>query len=155
MYVRPLNVSTPEGRRIEAEIIRMQDQIQVVVPFLEVVKKDNPPFAKDGVIHFPVERKNYEETIIKLEKYLEDLFLKGMADEDLHRSLRIEPKSGRVKAARLSRKARSTKRKGSPAGLHFGTRRGEPTESDRPGNSDVEVAPSSYSNFERQDQDRD
>jgi len=129
--------------------------MRIEVDFLDVVKKDDPPFAEDGVIIFTVERKDYEETIIKLEKYLEDLFLKGMADEDLHRSLRIEPKSGRVKAARLSRKARSTKRKRYSAGVHSGTRGREQAESDRPGNSDAEVASSGYSNFERQDQDRD
>lgn len=154
MYIRPLNVSTPKGQRIEAKIARWGDIMQVDLDFLDVVLKDNPPFASEGMIHFAVERIEYEETIIKLEKYLEDLFLKGMADEDLHRSLRIKPKSGRDKTARLSRKARSSKRKGYSSGLHLSTRGRESTESDRSGNSNTKVAEGSDKDSGEQDPER-
>ena len=130
-YIRPLKVSTPEGKRIEAEIIRMQDYVQVAIPFLDAVKKDDPPFAKDGVIHFPVERSKYEETIVKLEKYLESLFLKGMGDEDLHRSLGVKLKSGGVKKSRFSGKAKVPGGEGSTAGVYPGPRGDEPSKSDR------------------------
>ena len=143
MYVHPLNVCSPEGKRVDAKITQMGSLCKIEIDFLEVVKKDNPPFAKDGVISFESDSTKHQEIIFKLEKYLEDLFLKGMADEDLHRSLRIESKSRRDKAARLSRKARSSKRKGNTPSVHFGARGGEQTESDRPRDSNIEVAESS------------
>jgi len=154
MYIRPLNVSTPKGQRVEAKIARFDEVMQIQVDFLDVVKKDAPPFAEDGVINFAVDREEYEETIIKLEKYLEDLFLKGMADEDLRRSFGIELKSGRVKAARLSRKARSSKRKGYSSSVHSGSRGRESAASDRPRNSNPEVAESSDPDSGKQDSER-
>ena len=51
------------------------------VPFLEVVKKDNPPFAEKGVISFSVPQKGYAKAKKRITKYLEDLILKELKNE--------------------------------------------------------------------------
>jgi len=143
MYVHPLNVCSPEGKRVDAKVTQMGKSCLIEVDFLEVVMKDDPPFAKDGVISFKSDSTKHQEIIFKLEKYLEDLFLKGMADEDLHRSLGIEPESGGIKKSRSKGKIRRASGKGNFPSVHFGSRRGESTEGDRSGDPDIEMAESS------------
>ena len=153
-YIEPLNVCMPNGRRVEAKITQMGKNIRVQVDSLDVVKKDDASFAKDGVISFTVERVKYAETIVKLEKYLEDLFLKGMADEDLHRSLGIKSKSGRTKRTRSKGKIRRASGKGNFPSVHSGSRGGESPKSNWERNPSTKMAESSNSNSGEQDTER-
>jgi len=154
MYARVLYVSTPKGEEIKAKVARMGERMRVQVDPLGVVKKDNPPFAKDGAIDFVVPIGVYEETIIKLEKYLEDLFLKGMSDEDLHRSLRTGPNSRGDEKSHFRGKTRSSKGERYPARLHPGTRRNITAKSGRARKSNTEVAKGSDQNSGREDKER-
>jgi len=66
---KPLKVCFPAGERVTAQV--------TVVPGSRVVVQV-PKFD----IKFSVEQAKYKESLRRLEKYLEDLILKGMADED-------------------------------------------------------------------------
>ena len=95
-YSRTLKVCSPDGERIYAIITPQWDTVHVEIRFLEVVKKDNPQFAQNGVIRFSCPKDGYTETIIKLTNYLESLFLKEMnegekVDESIYSSLGIKP----------------------------------------------------------------
>lgn len=144
-YARPLKVSTPEGKRIFAKIFRNGDNVRIEVNYLDVVKKDDPPFAQNGTIRFNVPRTRYVQTIASLTKYLEDLFLKGMADEDIYSSLGAKPQPRRAKKVDTGRKVSFAKREGDSSSVHVSSRRSESSESSRRGKSDSEVAESSDS----------
>lgn len=144
-YARPLKVSTPEGERIVAKVFRYGDKVRIEINYLEVVKKDDPPFAKNGVIQINVPVKKYRDAIIALTKYLEDLFLKGMADEDTYTSLGAKPNPRRAKKLDSTRKASSSEREGGTSSVHLSPRRDESTESSRRGKSDSEMAESGNS----------
>lgn len=139
-YARALKVSTPEGKRIYAKVFRLKDDVIIEINYLEAVKKDDPPFAHNGVIKMHTSLEKYKETLNLLTKYLEDLFLKGMADEDIYTSLGAKPKSRRTKKINSGGEAKSFERKRSPSGLHVSSRRGESTESSGQGETDSEMA---------------
>lgn len=128
-YTKPLRVATPEGRRIIAFITQMDDNIRIEVPYLEVVEKDNAPFSDNGIIRFNIPRKQYAETIQILTKYIEDLFLKGMADEDIYRSLGAEPPTRRTPKPDTTRKIIDVEGKRDSSSLHISPRGSEPTKS--------------------------
>lgn len=144
-YARALKVSTPEGKRIYAKIFRSKDDIQIEINYLEVVKKDDPPFSHNGVIRMHTTIEKYKDTIKLLTKYLEDLFLKGMADEDTYRGLGAKPKSRRTKKINLGREVKSFKGERDSSSLHAGSRREKPTEGSGQGKTDSEMAESSNS----------
>lgn len=81
-YRRTLNVSTAKGKTIVANIMQNGDQINIQIPYLSEVEIDKPRFAKDGVINFNVQQSLFSSAIRILEKYLEDLFLKGLENEN-------------------------------------------------------------------------
>ena len=139
-YTHPLKVSTPEGKRIIVTIYRSANKAIIEIPFIEGVKKDDPPFACNGQISFSCEREKYAETINILERYLEDIFLKGMANEDIYSSLGVKPKRRRAKGQGTKRKITIDKRKGDSASLHDSTGREESSESPGTGNADNEMA---------------
>ena len=141
-YARALKVSTPEGKRIYAKIFRLKNDVIIEVNYLEVVKKDNPPFAHNGIIKMHTSLVKYKETLGLLTKYLEDLFLKGMADEDTYSSLGAKPKSRRTKKINSGGEAKSFKRKRSPTSLHVSSRGKESAESSGRGKADSEMAES-------------
>lgn len=139
-YARVLKVSSPDGKRIYAKIFRLKGDVIIEVNYLEVVKKDNPPFAHNGVIKMHASLIKYKETLNLLTKYLEDLFLKGMADEDTYSSLGAKPKSRRTKKINSGGEAKSFERKRSPASLHVSSRGNESTESSGRGKTDSKMA---------------
>jgi len=144
-YARPLKVSTPDGKRIYAKIFRSGDNAKIEINYLEVVKKDDPPFAHNGMITLNVPVKKYSETLAILTQYLEDLFLKGMADESIYTSLGAKPKSRRIKKSDPGGEAKIFEGERNSPSVHFSSRRDESSESSRGGQSKSEVAESSDS----------
>ncbi len=145
IYPRPLKVSTPEGKRIYAKIFRLGENIRIEINYLEEVKKDDPPFSVNGVIRMRVPIEKYKDTIKLLTKYLEDLFLKGMSDEDTYTSLGAKPKSRRSKKINTGGKIKSLERERDIPSLHSGTRRFKSPESFGGRETNLEVAKSSNS----------
>ena len=150
-YTRPLKVSHPDGTRVMAQVKRSGDQVRIVVEKLEEVKKDNPQFADDGIISITVPVSTYQNVLIKLTQYIEDLFLKGMADEDTYSSLGTKPKSRRAKKSDSKRETGSSEGEGSSSSVHTGPRRSESSEDSRRGQTDSEMAEGSDSEGGRKD----
>ena len=152
-HPRPLKVSTAEGERIVAKITSfpMKGTVRIEVPFLEEVKRDAPPFSKDGIIIMTCERKVYMETIYKVTKYLEDLFLKGMADEDIDSSTGPQSESRRIKKNDIERANGKIERKRDSPSVHSSSRRDKSTKSTRGRKSDSKVATGDDSKTERKD----
>ncbi len=140
MYIRLLKVATPEGKRIPANIHRVGKRVSIRVDYLEVVEKDNPPFAEKGIIKVSCEQPKYVETINLLTQYLEDLFLKGMSDENIHTSLGAQSKPGGAKAKDTKRKAGRSKRERGTPGIQPGAGGDEPSEGTGRGYTNPEVA---------------
>jgi alpha-glucosidase (family GH31 glycosyl hydrolase) len=149
-YQRPLKVSTPDGERVIANITSGA-LVTITVPRLDVVAKDNPLFAKDGVIRLTVKREKYQETIRVLTQYLEDLFLKGMADEDTYTSLGAKPERKRTTRKDTSREERTIEGERDTASVHVSTRRNESTESVGSRDTSTEVDKSSNSEDSTED----
>jgi len=145
IYSRTLKVSTPDGQRIIAVISRSGNKPIIEIPYLEVVKKDNPPFASNGVIRFSCEQKNYSNVIATLTQYLEDLFLKGMSNESVYTGLGVKPKSRRTKKSDLPGEIKGDSREGGSSSLHTSARRNKQTKDSRPRSADNEMAESSDS----------
>ena len=141
-YARPLKVSNPEGERIYAKVFRSGDNVRIEINYLEVVKKDDPSFAHNGVITFNVPKEKYSETIKILTQYLEDLFLKGMADESIYTSLGAKSKLRRTKKSGSAKKVGISERVGSTSSVHVGPRGDESPESSRRRKSESEMAES-------------
>ena len=144
-YARPLKVSAPDGERIYAKVFQLGDNIKIEINYLEVVKKDDPPFAHNGVITINVPRKKYSETIASLTQYLEDLFLKGMADENIYTSLGVKPKSRRTKKSDPGRETKRVEGKGDSPSVHISPRGDESSESSRGRESESKMAEGSNS----------
>ena len=144
--VRPLKVSTPEGKRIMLHSFRSGPELVVLeVPFLEVVKKDDPPFAANGIIRFNVKRSTYSKSVEALTSYLESLFLielgkKEEVDESLYSSLGAKPNIRRTKSSNSKGNAGVSEGKRNISSIHSGTRREKPTESVRERGPSTKVA---------------
>ena len=108
MRIKTLEVCTPDGVAVTAEIMSTVNSVMVRVP-------------KFG-INYHVERAKYKPSIKLLEKYLEDLILKGMADEDIDTSIGVNFDPGGSKGKNLHRKVKRDKGKRRPSGIHLGTR---------------------------------
>lgn len=154
-YTRPLKVSSPKGKRVYAQVYPSKDKCLIEINYLEVVKKDNPSFANNGIIKFTCEKIKYPQVILALEKYLEDLFLKGMSNENIYTSIGASPKPGRVKTKNTERKVRTTKREGSTSGVHIGSGGIKSSEDTRPRHGNIEVAESSDSSDSGEDKTGD
>lgn len=86
-YQRLLRVANLKGERISAIVNKNGPNVNIRVPFLNVVLKDNPPFANKGIIRMVCKQKDYSEVIEKVTKYLEDLFLKELESENTNTSI--------------------------------------------------------------------
>jgi len=139
---KPLKVCFPAGERVTAQV--------TVVPGSRVVVQV-PKFD----IKFSVEQAKYKEALRRLEKYLEDLILKGMADEDSNPSIGADFDPGRAQGEGAGRKAKRHKRARHLAGIYAGTRWREPAEDIGGGLADPEVAEGSDPPAEREDQGGD
>ncbi len=155
--VRPLKVSTPEGKRIMLHSFRSGPELVVLeVPFLEVVKKDDPPFAANGIIRFNVKRSTYSKSVEALTSYLESLFLielgkKEEVDESLYSSLGAKPNIRRTKSSNSKKNVGVGEGKRDISSIHSGTRRKKPTESIGERGPDPEVAKVSNSKISSDD----
>lgn len=129
MYQKPLKVSTAEGKRIYAKVYVQGDDRVIRVPFIKEVEKDNPPFSKKGVITITVSTNTYHDAIEKLESYLENLFLKGMADEDSRTSHEARAKSGGAEKVHTEGKTGTDKGPGKTSSVRDSSRGNESAES--------------------------
>jgi len=139
-YIRPLKVATPEGEQIQAHVLVAGERRIIEIAYLKEVQKDDPPFACNGQIRFSCNREKYLETIKILERYLENIFLKGMADEDIYSSLGAKPKRRRTKKQNITREVVIDKRKRDSSSLHDSSGGEESAEGIAAGDSDNEVA---------------
>ncbi len=139
-YKKLLKVATPEGKRIVATISPYANNVIVKIDYLEVVKKDNPKFAKEGKIKFSCPKPKYREAMIILTQYLEDLFLKGMSNEDIHTSLRICTNKGRNAKKDRSKKVGSNTGTGDSTSIHISARGNEQTESSKRKEQDTNIS---------------
>lgn len=140
MYTKLLKVSTPEGKRIPAIINRTGKKVSIGVNYLKIVERDDPPFAKRGIINISCNLSKYIQTVNLLTQYLEDLFLKGMTDESIYTSLGVKSKSRRTKAKNIERKIGKSERKRGSSSVQSGARRDESSKSSGRRNSDSEMA---------------
>lgn len=138
-HSRMLKVSTSKGERIIAEIRSIEDSIRIKVKFNELVKQDNPSFAKDGVIVMTCKREDYQKTLQHLTKYFEDLFLKGLSNENTNTSTRISNDSRGNKEQTESYSIGVDPGKGSDSSVYSRSRRTKSTKSPRAGFSSAKV----------------
>jgi hypothetical protein len=151
MYKKVLQVATPEGEKIVAHVQKSGTWVIINVPYLEAVKKDKPEFAKKGIINFKVKLSDYSNAIISLTKYLEDLFLKEMSDENNRTSIRTKSKSGRNERKDTETKTGTTEGEGDSASLHDSTRGNQQTQSDRGRTADSKMDKIDDQEISRQD----
>jgi hypothetical protein len=128
-YKRKLNVSSPDGMPVYITVIPSRDSVAIRSEVYDLIKKDNPKFSKNGAICFNCPKDKYQESVFILTKYFEDLFLKGMSNEDLHTSFGIKPvkrgNAGKDKSSKTSR----IKGKGDSSSIHSSTGGTEQAES--------------------------
>ena len=130
MYKRPLKVSTAKGVRVYATVVRVKDTVRISVDYFAEVERDAPEFAKNGRICMVVHVDKYPKTIELITQYLEDLFLKGMADEDIRSSLGAQLDSRRT-SKRSSRGKAKESEGGSTTSVHARSRGSKSSESSR------------------------
>lgn len=143
-YSKTLKVCSPDGERIYAIITPQWDTVHVEVRFLEVVKKDKPQFAQNGVIRFTCPKEGYTETITKLTSYIESLFLKemdkeGTVDESIYSSLGIKPQRGRDKKTFDAGQTKSFVGERDLTSVHDSARGQEHAESTGEGKRDIDL----------------
>jgi len=132
MYKKLLKVARADGKRIEANVYPLADNtVTIKVDFLEEVMEDKPAFSYDGKIVITVKKMLYADTIVILESYLENLFLKGLADEDVNTSTGADADSGRNESEDIKRETDSDEGEGDTASIHSSPRRTEQTKSSR------------------------
>ena len=152
-YPRPLKVSTPDGKRIVAKITSVPGgKVKILIPFLDEVKRDDPPFAKDGVIKMQCTRIDYVNVIRKVTHYIENLFLKGMADEDIDPSVSPQLDPGTTEGDDPEREDGSAEGEGDSPSVYSGARGSESTKSSGRRKSSSSVAESGDPETERKDQ---
>ncbi len=123
IHKKLLKVTQENGQSVCANIIRAGNNVTIKVDKLELVKIANPDFSKDGVIAMTIDISKYQDAIIKITKYLEDLFLKGMADNDSKITSNVSRSDTRRNDGKNSkRKVKSSERQGNYESLHSGSR---------------------------------
>ena len=126
MRIKTLKVATPDGVAVTAEIRPSSTTVMVRIPKFS--------------IEYSVEKVKYKLSIKLLEKYLEDVILKGMADENFDTSIGVEFDPGGTKGKNLRGKVKRTERARRPAGVHLGARGKKSTQGSGVGISDSAVA---------------
>ncbi len=154
-YKRPLKVSTPDGKRIIANVSPCDINVIVNIDYLKEVKKDKPVFAKDGKIRFVCAKAKYKQAIELLTKYLEDLFLKGMADENIYTSIGASINQRGNSEKNKPGKNDSPEGKGDSASVHTGSGRKESTKSTGGKISNTELDKSSDTQIIGEDKEGD
>lgn len=143
-YKLPLKVCNTKGARVYASITKVGDRVNLRLPYIEAVRIDSPKFSKDGVVFFNYDRKDHRTIVDQLTKYLEDLFLKELSDEDNNTS-----DNGRSNTRRDKKKSKSRttpKSEGKKIDSVCDSGRGsEQAESDRSGSKDSELVKGSSS----------
>ncbi len=133
-----LKVCDPSGKVIIATTELSFGTVLFVVPFLEVVKKDNPEFAEEGVISFIVPQPEYAQAKKTITNYLEDLFLKELNNEIIHPSDGNKPLPGRSKTKSSGGNSGKTEGENdNPVCDRGGRGKQAKSERGRPQNSDV------------------
>lgn len=129
MHIKLLKVSDPKGFRIKVFVTKNNKTVTIKSDVIEVVKKDKPLFSNNGKICMNVELKNYKEAITKLTKYLEDLFLKELNDNDIsHSSDATKTKSVGNIEQRSGKNVAGIKREGCSSSVPDSARREKSTE---------------------------
>jgi len=131
MYKKKLRVCFPEGGLVFANVNYRNGHAIIRVDKLEIVKKDNPEFAKDGVIIADVIQKNYSKMMITIENYLESLMLKELENENRSTSNGVGVRSARLKKSDTSRRLEEDTGEGENTSVHSGTRGDEYAEGSR------------------------
>ncbi|MCK5609604.1 hypothetical protein KAR91_47455 [Candidatus Pacearchaeota archaeon] len=126
--VKVLRVSTPEGESVKAIVEHYDGKFNLSIGFIEAVKIDNPSFSKNGSIKVNGTISSYPKIINGITKYLEDLFLKEMKDEDNDSSDGNKPISTGNKKSTPARDTGKNKREGDSSSLHSSSRGDESTE---------------------------
>ena len=121
IYYKPLKVSDTDGKRIIAKIIQLGENVTIKLPFIQAVKKDKPEYAKNGNINITVKRENYTLMVVLLEKYLEDLFLKDLKNENRNSSVRNDNVTTRIKKLYTTGDIKKPARKRDTASVYSGT----------------------------------
>ena len=130
-YSLPLKVGDTKGNRIVAKITKLSPNYsQIDIPAPKAVIKDKPEFLIKDKIRIQYEVKDHTKVVNTLTKYLEDIFLKELENENNNTSDASKFDS------RRNKKPPKSEAKGSSKGTDSNTirdsRRGDkPTESDR------------------------
>ena len=126
-YKRPLKVSNLSGERIVASIATGVHKVTISIPYLECIEKDNPDFAVDGVIRFSVLKEKYQKAIFHLTKYLEDLFLKEISNENNSSGVSSGSIAGRNNKKSFRRTDKKDEGERSSVGVHVSAGRNKQT----------------------------
>lgn len=121
MYIKPLKVSFPNGKRINAKIAKYGGKVVIRVDYIKEVEIDNSPFSKKGEIKMTCDTSKYKMVITKLTSYLENLILKGMENENIHTSVRTSNVKGGNASKNSSKQIGTDKGKGNSSSIHSGT----------------------------------
>ncbi len=152
---RLLKVSTSDGKRIKATIYASKNNVRIVVEPIFLVTNDNPPFLKNGVINVTCTRKDYQKTLQTLTKYLEDLFLKGLNDGDIHTSTKVGANTRRTESKNPTGYIGINEGEGRDTSVHARARREESTKSTGGRKQSTEVDSVSDKDSGEQDKGRD
>lgn len=134
-YSKPLNVSNTKGQRIVALVYPIFNDVVIKLPYIEEVEKDNPSFAYKGIITIKCIKSKYKNVVVTLTQYLEDLFLKGIANEDIYTSLGITNVKGRNDKQDSGRKTTKIEGSRNTASLYPRPGRVKPPENSRTENN--------------------
>ena len=139
-YEKKLLVAYPNGRRVKAKIVRVINQVIITTERIVYLDSQKDPFIKDGRIKITCEQKDYFDAIMKIEKYLESLFLGVLNNESIDTGNRTAgDKRGNVEV-NTAGKMEPDKRKGATKVVHSGPRRDFKTKSSERRNTGVEMA---------------
>lgn len=154
-YTKPLKVCHSNGEIIIARIFPFGDKVKIKIKYIKEVEEDNPKFANDGRINFNCSKNNYNNVIKKLTSYLENLFLKGIGNENIHTGIGV-PNVKRGNAKKNStRTIGTTEGKGNSSSIHSSTGRKKSTEGNKGKVNDIDMDKSDNSSISREDKDGD
>ncbi len=144
-YDKVLRTGDSKGNRIHLKVsANGLGSVRITSNAIEAVKRDRPKFAnKDGRLILDVSVKDYPEAIIKLESYLEHLFLKELENEDVHTSIGTGNDSRRNKKQVESSTVGVDEGKGNSSSVYNRPRRRKSTESIGRGDSEDSLDKSS------------
>lgn len=129
MHLKLLKIARADGQRIKAKVYGdVAGRVTIKVEYLSEVMEDNPDFAHKGQIVMRIVQADYHATILKIESYLENLFLKGIANESLPSSDGTDIDSGGNAPEDPIREIEPAEREGDSASVPSRSRRKKSTE---------------------------